>query len=160
MRWRDISAEKKHFYSEFVHSFLYETSGYKEYDRIYESPQYVGDINGLIFSIGAFVTGILHILSMDKMFFGFEPKMSQVLRLYNTKYQPLMETETNDFGKCVLTYRFIVSAYDYLGFRYVGITKTGNDNISSELAGAIRAYIDKGDRQRYIKALDSEFVKV
>lgn len=110
----------KKYLPPFIESFLYETAEYRDEGRLYRIRDYFSELNGVWFSVYAFLIGIEQLIHYFEYEKGWDPKSTQVLRLYRGKLLPLFEREENEFGKCVLAYRFFVSIYDYLGFRYVG----------------------------------------
>ena len=52
------------------------------------------------------------------------PKDKQVDLLFREKFAPLFMKEEDTLQICILVYRYFVSVYDYLEFRYVGRDKT------------------------------------
>ena len=108
----------------FFETYLYETAGYKDQGRVPDIPDYYMELSGLYFSVAAFVD-IAHELYKfrdywDKSYHGFGVKHAQLRRYYKDKIYPLLDAEGDDFEKCVLAYRFFLSAYDYCGFKFVG----------------------------------------
>lgn len=119
--------EQNEFLPVFIEKFLYETSEYKDRGRLYLDYDYYDDLNGLWFSVHAFIK-IMHQLIKYKNYpydngIGFGVKHGQILKYYKKKYLPQIESDINSFEKCVLTYRFFVSVYDFCGFKYVGKNK-------------------------------------
>lgn len=133
------------FFSAFADSFLYETTEYQDKGRLYTIDDYYGDLNGVFFSVTAFVFGLQTITGYQIHEKGWDPKSTQVLRLYYNKCLPIIENEKSDLGKCVAAYRFFVSIMDYLGFKYVGRVSKYNDLIDESLANAVKAMLNEGD---------------
>lgn len=131
----------------FTDSFLYETTEYQDKGRLYNVRDYYGDLNGVFFAVFAFISGLETITGCHIHEKGWDPKSTQVLRLYYNKCKPLMESERSDHAKCILAYRFFVSSMDYLGFIYVGSDRVKNKFINSALIDGIRRMIDTGDQQ-------------
>lgn len=85
-----------------------------------------------MFSEMAFVIGIAWVffdgtgpyeeINLEKKFIS-TPKDKQVELLFMEKFAPLFMKEEDPLEKCILAYRYFVSVYDYLGFRYVGRVK-------------------------------------
>jgi hypothetical protein len=146
------------FFRAFADSFLYETTEYQDKGRLYTVDDYYCDLNGVFFSVTAFVMGLEVITGYQIHEKGWDPKSTQVLRLYYNKFLPLIEAEEADFRKCVLSYRFFVSIMDYLGFKYVGKGEKYNDLIDESLANSVKAMLNEGDHRTLEKAVH-EFVK-
>lgn len=142
------------FFSAFVDSFLYETTDYQNKGRIFTISDYYGDLNGVYFSVTAFVFGIETITGYHVHETGWDPKSTQVLRLYYNKCLPLIEAEKSDYEKCVVAYRFFVSIMDYLGFKYVGKSIINNDLIDSSLVTAVKSMLNEGDYHSLSEAVD------
>lgn len=51
---------------------------------------------------------------------GAFPKDVQVKRLFKEKFLPLFNAEDDTYNQCILAYRFMVSIYEYCGFKYEG----------------------------------------
>lgn len=49
---------------------------------------------------------------------GWFHNLSKMLKFYDELYLPLLEAETDDYEQCVLTYRFVVSLFDFAGLKY------------------------------------------
>lgn len=104
----------------FVDSFLYETAEYQNKGLLRKTPEYFdSDFNSVLFSVSAFQIGIRQLIGMDR-FRAADAKSGQVLRLYEHSFLALYNEEKDAFNKCVLGYRYFVSIYEYLGFRYAG----------------------------------------
>lgn len=146
MFW-DQCDDISNFFSAFADSFLYETTEYQDKGRLYTVDDYYGDLNGVFFSVTAFVMGLETITRYHIHEKGWDPKSTQVLRLYYNKCLPLIEAEESNFGKCVVAYRFFVSIMDYLGFRYVGRGSKYNDLIDETLANAVKTMLNEGDHR-------------
>lgn len=78
------------------------------------------DFNSVLFSVSAFQIGIMQLIGIDN-FRAADYKSGQVLKLYEHSFLALYNEEKDAFMKCVLGYRFFISIYDYLGFKYVGV---------------------------------------
>lgn len=143
MFWEQF--DLKDFFSAFADSFLFETTEYQDKGRLYNVGDYYGDLNGVFFAVHAFLEGIETITGYHIYEKGWDPKSTQVLRLYYNKCLPLIEAEESDFGKCILAYRFFVSIMDYLGFRYVGKSEKNNDLIDQPLLNGVRLLLSNGD---------------
>ncbi len=141
------------FFSDFAESFLLETTEYENKGRLYQVEQYYGDLNSVRNAVEAFTYGLEAVAGYLTPHNGSDPKSVQVIRLYRNKYLPLLESETSDSGKCMLAYRFFVSAMDYLGFRYVGRDALAEDLIDDFLVDALNAMIEQHDYDTLIKAL-------
>lgn len=146
------------FFGAFADSFLYETTEYQDKGRLYTVNDYYGELNGVFFSVHAFIFGIETITGYHIYEKGWDPKSTQVLRLYYNKCLPLIEAEKSDFGKCVAVYRFFVSVMDYLGFKYVGKGSKYNDLIDEFLANGVKAMLNEGNYDALEKAVN-EFHK-
>jgi hypothetical protein len=150
------------FYEAFTESFLYETTEYMERGRLFNIPDYYGELNGVFFSVSAFKFGILDVTDLFHLTNGCDPKSTQVFRLYHNKYLPLEEQEIDPFGKCLLAYRFFVSILNFLGFRYVGRADKNIDYISNELVVAIKKCVENYNHENYEvykKALGNELIR-
>lgn len=146
----------KDFYDSFVDSFLYETTEYQDKGRLRKVADYYGDLSGVYFSVSAFIDGVENLTGLHINEKGWDPKSTQVLRLYYNKYLPLFETENDAFGKCVLAYRFFVSTLDYLGFRIAACERSEDSFISEELARATKDMLDGKNYGEYRKAVSNE----
>ena len=105
----------------FVDSFLYETAEYQNKGLLRETQEYFdSDFNGVLFSVSAFQIGIMQLIGIDN-FRAADYKSGQVLKLYEHSFLTLYNEEKDAFGRCVLGYRYFISIYDYLGFKYAGI---------------------------------------
>lgn len=147
------------FFESFVDSFLYETSEYQDKGRLKNVKDYYGDLNGVYFAVSAFITGIDNITGYRIFEKGWDPKSTQVIRLYYNKYLPLAEAKTDNLGKCVLAYRFFVSIMDYLGFKAVKCMRKEGSFISKELADAAKAMLDGSNFEEYRNAVWNEMKK-
>lgn len=141
------------FFESFADSFLFETTEYQNKGRLYTVKDYYSDLNGVFFSVYAFVFALETLTGYHIWEKGWDPKSTQVLRLYYNKTLPLIEEESTDLGKCTVAYRFFVSILEYLGFKYVGRGNKYNDLIDEELAKAVNDMLNGGDRETYKKAL-------
>lgn len=113
-------ANEAFLFGAFVDSFLYETAEYQNKGLLRKTPEYFdGDFNSVLFSVAAFQVGITQLIGMDH-FRAADAKSAQVLRLYEHSFLALYKEEKDAFNKCVLGYRYFVSIYEYLGFRYAG----------------------------------------
>ncbi|MCM1090446.1 MAG: hypothetical protein NC092_04440 [Butyrivibrio sp.] len=106
-------------YLAIIDSFLYETADYKNQGPLRLIRDYYGDLNGVTYSVMAFMSGIAYLAGYMDWLPNNDPKSAQVHRLYYHSYLPLYENAQDDFTKCILAYRFFVSIYDWLGFKYV-----------------------------------------
>ncbi len=158
MFW-DSNSYFEDFYPSFVDSFLYETTEYQDKGRLRKVGDYYGDLNGVFFSVGAFIEGIESITGYYVYEKGSDPKSTQVLRLYNNKYLPLLEAENDAFGKCVLAYRFFVSTLEYLGFKIAQCERNDDDFISEKFANAVKAMINGGDYKEYRAVWSEEMAR-
>lgn len=141
--------EHKDFYSSFAESFLYETAEYRDEGRLYTIEDYYGELNSLFFSVIAFDFGALDVTDIFHLKTGADPKGTQVFRLYHNKYLPLLENESDPFGQCLLAYRFFMSIFDYLGFKYVGRSNKNLDLISGETAKCVHALLENYNKETY-----------
>lgn len=148
-----------YFYDAFTESFLYETTEYKKQGRLYKVPDYFGELNGVYFSVYAFLNGVNEITDLYHSDKGWDTKETQVLRLYKNKYLPLFEQETDEYKKCELAYRFFMSILEYLGFVYVGRTEKKTKYISNELAEAVKEFLENGNYDLYERAVDKEIAR-
>ena len=143
--------EEWHFRDAFVDSFLSETSDYQNKGRLFDVDDYYSDLNGVYFSVIAFCDAVELLTNYPERTSGWDPKTTQVLRLYDTKFLQPFEAETDPFGKCVLAYRFLMSCYDYLGFKPAADGIKRFAMINKELSDGICKYIFDGDRDAYQK---------
>lgn len=126
-------------------SYLYETAEYQKEGRLCELSELTHyDLGAVGFSEFAFVEGLSWVF-FDGTGYGtsinlekkpaFGQKVVQVNLLFREKFAPeLMKTE-DPIDRCLLVYRYFVSVYDYLGFKYVGRArnlKTVFDEIMEE----------------------------
>lgn len=144
------------FFDAFVDSFLYETTEYTDKGRLKNVRDYYGDLNGVYFAVTAFIFGMENITGYCIHEKGWDPKSTQVIRLYCGKYLPLAEAESDSFDKCILAYRFFVSILDYLGFKIADCVRKEDSFISKKLADAAKAMLDSGDYEEYRKAVWDE----
>lgn len=149
----NTSNKIEEFFDAFVDSFLFETTEYQNQGRLYTVRDYGCDLNGVFFSITAFAFGLETLTGYHIHEKGWDPKSTQVLRLYYNKTLPLIEAESTDLGKCTVAYRFFVSILDYLGFKYVGRGEKYNDLIDEELANAVKDRLNGGDYETFSKVL-------
>lgn len=113
-----------------LETYLYETAEFQKEGRLCEMPagQYY-DPGKVLFSVFAFIEGLSWVfldgtgpettISLEKKR-SFSPKDAQVGLLFREKFAPVFMKEEDPMEKCILAYRYFVSVYDYLGFRYVG----------------------------------------
>lgn len=132
----------------FTESFLYETTEYKNEGRLYDTDGYHMELCGTFFSVHAFVFGISEITGYFQHKTGWDPKSTQVLRLYYNKCLPILENTDNDFEKCVIAYRFFMSSLEYLGFKYVGKGTKYNFAVPDVLVKEARKFIEDGDMKK------------
>lgn len=147
------------FYDSFVDSFLYETTEYQDKGRLRKVVDYYGDLSGVYFSVSAFIDGVENLTGLHITEKGWDPKDTQVLRLYYNKYLPLLETENDAFGKCVLAYRFFVSSLGYLGFKIAACERREDSFISEELARAAKDMLDGKNYDEFRQAVSNELAR-
>ena len=105
-------------FSAFIDSFLYETAEYQNKGLLREMQEYFAeDLNGVLSSVSAFQIGIMQLIGVEN-FRAADNKSGQVLKIYNHSFLPLYNEEKDAFNRIVLGYRYFVSIYDYLGFKY------------------------------------------
>ena len=105
-------------FSAFIDSFLYETAEYQNKGLLREMQEYFAeDLNGVLSSVSAFQIGIMQLIGVEN-FRAADNKSGQVLKLYKHSFLPLYNEEKDAFNRIVLGYRYFVSIYDYLGFKY------------------------------------------
>lgn len=108
-------------FSAFVDSFLYETAEYQNKGMLRKTQEYFdSDFNGVLSSVSAFQIGIMQLIGVDN-FRAADYKSGQVLKLYEHSFLASYNEEKDAFNKCVLGYRYFISIYDYLGFKYVEV---------------------------------------
>lgn len=129
-------------FSAFIDSFLYEASEYQDKGRLSSVSDYYGDLNGVYFSVSAFIEGVTLMTGYSTHERAWDPKSAQVLRLYQNKYHPLTETEESGFGKCVLAYRFFVSTMDYLGFKAAEVRRKSDALVGEAFAAAAERLLE------------------
>ncbi len=159
----DTDKEEHDFFNSFVESFLFETTEYKDQGRLYDVEDYYGDLNGVTFSTMAFDSGMEDVTDLFHLGRGTDPKYTQVLRLYTNKYLPLLEKEQEPFGRCLLAYRFFLSIFDYLGFKYVGRGDKYPTLILEETAACIKTMLENKDPDayhNYEKAVEVEYERL
>lgn len=111
-------------------TYLYETSEFQKEGRVCDSLEYfVGDLDKHTFAIWAFTEGIAWIfcdgsgaqeeITLDKHRCMI-PKLSQIDLIYREKFAPLFINTEDAFMRCVLAYRYFLSVYEFLGFKYAG----------------------------------------
>lgn len=120
----DNLASNEHALWPFFETYLYETAEYKNQGRVPYVPEYGWEFSGIWFSVGAFT------LIIDELYrfqnwpgLPFGVKHAQLRRFYKDKIYPLLDADGDDFEKCVLAYRFFLSAFDFCGFKFVGKEK-------------------------------------
>ena len=152
------NVDLRSLFNSFVDSFLYETAEYQDKGRLSSVRDYYGDLNGVYFSVHAFIIGTGIITGYDTRERAWDPKSAQMLRLYQNKYRPLLETEKSDFDKCVLAYRFFVSIMDYLGFKAADARRKSDALVGEAFAAAAERLIEaneKGERKELDEAYKS-----
>lgn len=113
-----------------LETYLYETAEFQKEGRLCELPDYQYHILGKVpHSVFAFLEGMSWIfldgtgyettLNMNQKS-SFSEKDAQVCLLFREKFVPLFAEENDSLNRCLLAYRYFVSVYDYLGFKYVG----------------------------------------
>lgn len=153
--WADGYVELWELFGAFVDSFLYETAEYQDKGRLSTVRDYYGDLNGVHFSVSAFIYGVSLITGYSTNERACDPKSVQALRLYQNKYRPLTETEKSDLGKCVLAYRFFVSTMDYLGFKTAEARRKSDALTGEKFAQAAKRVLEaaeKGERKEINEA--------
>ena len=145
--WFDCTSWEKisNVYDTFIESFLYETTEYKDEGRLCDTQGYYCELGGTFFSVHAFVFGLSEITGYFQYKTGWDPKSTQVLRLYYNKCLPILEKTDDDFEKCVIAYRFFISSLEYLGFKYVGKDAKYLFPVPDILKEEAKKYIDGGD---------------
>ena len=138
--WRD-GFDIGDYYRSFIDSFVFETLEYKNQGRIYNLPDYFSDLNGVWFAVNAFIIGITELTGNFHYKSGWDPKSTQVLRLYSNKCLPLINS-ADDFGKCTVAYRFFVSSMEYLGFKYAGRTNRYLYPVPKTIVGVIKSVLN------------------
>lgn len=113
-----------------LETYLYECAEFRTEGRLCEMPDWKYNDPGVVmFSVAAFVQGISWVFfdgtgPYKELYLGKKriatPKDQQVELLFREKFAPLFMNEDSPLEKCILVYRYFVSVYDYLGFRYVG----------------------------------------
>ena len=147
------------FFDPFVNSFLLETTEYQDKGRLYTIRDYYSELNSVWFSVHAFIIGIDELTGYRIREKGWDPKSTQVLRLYYNKCLPIIEAEGSDLGKCIAAYRFFVSIMDYLGFKYVGKGSKCNELIDESLVNGVKAMLNEHDHKALSDALGEFSVK-
>lgn len=113
-------ANESFLFGAFVDSFLYETAEYQNKGLLRKTQEYFdSDFNSVLFSVSAFQIGVMQLIGIDH-FRAADDKSGQVLKLYEHSFLAAYNEEKDAFLKCVLGYRYFMSIYDYLGFRYAG----------------------------------------
>ncbi|MDE7234330.1 MAG: hypothetical protein K2N29_04640 [Ruminiclostridium sp.] len=113
-------ANESFLFGAFVDSFLYETAEYQNKGLLRKTQEYFDSyFNIVLFSVSAFQIGVVQLIGMDH-FRAADDKSGQVLKLYEHSFLAAYNEEKDDFNKCVLGYRYFISIYDYLGFKYAG----------------------------------------
>lgn len=158
MFW-ESNSDLEDFYPSFIDSFLYETTEYQDKGRLRKVRDYYDDLNGVFFSVLAFFEGVESITGYHIYEKGADPKSTQVLRLYYNKCLPLMEEEGSKLGKCVLAYRFFVSALEYLGFKIVQCERKDGEFIGEKLVNAAKAMLNGEDYEEYEEAVAEEMIR-
>ena len=51
---------------------------------------------------------------------GFGIKHVQEMRFFEEKFLPLFIAETDTFKQCILAHCFMVSVYEFIGFKFIG----------------------------------------
>ena len=148
--WFDYTSWEKisDVFETFTESFLYETTEYKNEGRLYDTEGYHMELCGTFFSVHAFIDGINEITDYHHYKSGWDPKSTQVLRLYNNKCLPILENTDDDFEKCIIAYRFFMSSLEYLGFKYVGKGTKYNFAVPDVLVKEVRKFIEDGDLKK------------
>lgn len=114
-------------------AYLYETAEFRNEGRLCEIPDWnYYNLGNVYFSEFAFIEGLSWVfldgtgqdtaISLEKKR-AFSQKDAQVGLLFREKFAPVFIAETDPLEKCILAYRYFVSIYGGLGFRFVGRTK-------------------------------------
>lgn len=151
-----------------LETYLYETAEFQKEGRLCEmsAGQYY-DPGKVLFSVFAFIEGLSWVfldgtgpettISLEKKR-SFSPKDAQVGLLFREKFAPVFMKEEDPMEKCILAYRYFVSVYDHLGFRYVGRAeniKTVIDTILEEYGERLVTRMN----QRHGSELFSEYLE-
>ena len=117
-----------------LQAYVYETAEFQNEGRLCELPDYqyfnLGNVSYSIFAFSEglswiFLDGTGYSTSLNvNIKSSFSQKDAQVCLLYKEKFAPLFVEENDSLKKCLLVYRYFVSVYDFLGFKYVGRCKT------------------------------------
>lgn len=110
-----------------METYIYETTEFQKRGRVCELPyaEY-SDLGALGFASFAFAEGMNELYSdynsyrLDHGDRSFGVKHAQVRLMFREKFYPALQAENDSFEKCILAYRFFVSAFEHAGFRYVG----------------------------------------
>lgn len=111
----------------FFETYVYEAAEYKNV-RVKYHRDFNSDFTGLWFSVGAFKMMIDELYHFRDYFNhnsnnSFGVKHAQLRRVYKDKVYPLLDSMPDCFEQCCIAYRFFLSAFDFCGFKYVGIEK-------------------------------------
>lgn len=111
-------------------TYLYETSEFQKEGRISDALEYfAGEPDNHTFALWAFTEGISWIFcdgsgKQNEITLGKHrcmiPKLSQIDLVYREKFVPLFIHTEDAFMRCILSYRYFLSVYEFLGFKYVG----------------------------------------
>lgn len=113
-----------------LESYLYETATIGKQGRLCELSGYEYYESGNIpLSVYAFLEGIADVffdgtghgtaISLEKKSV-MGPKAAQVGLFFREKFAPEFLKQETPLDRCIMVYRYFVSVYDYLGFKYVG----------------------------------------
>ena len=120
-----------------VQEWLHQTAAYKDRGRIaqysvsfwygsgYRLAGEYNEVSELEFAVaavdGAYVDLLMSNLTEYKRLCGsFGQKHLQEMRFFEEKFLPIFNAETDMYKQCLLAYRFLVSVYDFAGFKFVG----------------------------------------
>lgn len=110
--------------------YLYETATIGKKGRLCELPAYeYYDLGSDSDSVYAFLEGIADVffdgtghgtaISLEKKSV-MGPKAAQVGLFFREKFAPEFLKQETPLDRCIMVYRYFVSVYDFLGFKYVG----------------------------------------
>lgn len=121
--------EPEEKYLSILETWLHRTCEYKNLGRVYQiSEGRDTELNAFSLAMGGFITGVAelfqdsptHQMYLEGSWRGtFGTKHGIIRIMYCEKYLPLFEV-ADDYGKCILAYRFFVSALEFTDFKFVG----------------------------------------
>lgn len=158
MFW-DSNSYEDEFYTDFVESFLCETTEFKDNGRLYQIKKYYGQQNEVRDAVFAFTYGIELLTGIQEPDLVKEWTTKQVTSLYKNKYLPLIDEQNSELDKCIIAYRFFVSVLEYFGFKYVGESEISSDFIDDFLVEGVEALINDEDEDALAYALNEFYQK-